>query len=61
MRRPLLLLARSGQLDLLREALSAEEQTERQHDRAYWQPLKAELEQLRHSIRTESPMDKSRE
>ena len=49
--RPLLLLAKSGQLDPLREALLAEEQTERQHDRTYWQPLKAELEQLRHSKR----------
>jgi hypothetical protein len=48
--RPLLLLAVSGQLDHLREALSAEEQAERQQDRAYWQPLKAELEQLRHSM-----------
>ena len=49
--RPLLLLAKSGQLDVLREALWAEEQTERQYDRTYWQPLKAELERLRHSNR----------
>jgi hypothetical protein len=56
-RRPLLLLAKSRQLDQLREALSAEEQAERQQDRAYWQPLKAELERLRHSIRTEGQMD----
>jgi hypothetical protein len=56
--RPLLLLAASGQLDLLREALSAEEQTERKHDRTYWQPLKAELERLRHSIRTESQTER---
>lgn len=49
--RLLLLLAKSGQLDLLRQALSAEEQTEREHDRTYWQPLKAELERLRHSNR----------
>jgi len=55
--RPLLLLAKSGQLDSLREALSAEEQAERQRDRAYWQPLKAELEQLRHSTRAESRAD----
>ncbi len=52
--RPLLLLAGSGRLDPLREALSAEEQAERQDDRVYWQPLKAELERLRHSIRSES-------
>ena len=38
-------------IDLLREALLAEEQTERQYDRTYWQPLKAELERLRHSNR----------
>jgi len=56
--RPLLLLAKSGQLDPLREALSAEEQTERQHDRTYWQPLKAELERLRHSARARPPIDK---
>jgi len=56
--RSLLLLAKSGQLDLLREALVAEEQAERQYDRAYWQPLKVELERLRHSIRTESQTDK---
>lgn len=55
--RPLLLLARFGQLDALRQALAEEEQTERQHDRAYWQPLKAELEQLRHSRRDRSQAD----
>jgi len=55
--RPLLLLAKSGQLDQVREALAAEEQVERQHDREYWQPLKAELEQLRHSSRTGALMD----
>ena len=59
--RPLLLVAQSGQLDLLREALAAEEQTERQHDRTYWEPLKAELERLRRSIRTESQTDKDHE
>ncbi|MCU0915542.1 MAG: hypothetical protein MUC88_13385 [Planctomycetes bacterium] len=58
--RPLLRVARTGQLDRLREALSAEEQTERQYDRVYWQPLKAELERLRHSLRTESRTDKER-
>lgn len=49
--RPLLLLAQSGQADALRQALAAEEQAERERDRAYWQPLRAELEQLRHSRR----------
>ena len=57
-RRPLLLLAGSGQLDQLRKALSMEEQTERQHDYAYWKPLKSELERLRHSTRTGSQTDK---
>ncbi len=59
--RPLLLLAKAGQLDRLREALSAEEQTERRHDYQYWQPLKAELEQLRHSVRTEPQTDEDRQ
>ncbi len=57
--RPLLRLAQAGQLDLLREALSAEEQTERQRDRAYWQPLRAELEWLRHAARSKSQTDKN--
>jgi hypothetical protein len=52
--RPLLRQAKSAQLDELREALLAEEQVERQHDREYWQPLRAELERLRHSSRSES-------
>jgi len=59
--RPLLLLAKSGQLDELRTALSAEEQSERQHDREYWQPLKAELERLRHSTRTRPQADEDRQ
>jgi len=58
--RPLLLLAGSGPLDPLREALSAEEHAEQQRDRAYWQPLRAELEQLRHSIRAEAQTDEDR-
>jgi len=57
--RPLLLLAQSGQLEPLREALSVEEQTERLHDRAYWQPLKAELERLRHSAQSKSQTNKA--
>ncbi len=55
--RPLLLLAKSGQLGPLKDALSAEEQAERQCDQAYWQPLKAELERLRHAARSESRAD----
>lgn len=56
--RPLLLLAKSGESESLRNALHEEEQTERQHDRAYWHPLKVELEQLRHSMRTGSETDR---
>jgi hypothetical protein len=55
--RPLLLLAKSEQPETLRKALSAEEQTEREHDRAYWQPLRAELERLRHAARFRSQAD----
>ena len=47
--RPLLTLAHPDKLRELDEALSAEERKEREQDRAYWQPLKAELEKLRHA------------
>lgn len=40
-----------GDLDAVREALAAEEARERELDRAYWDPLKAELESLRHQRR----------
>jgi hypothetical protein len=46
--RPLLLLAEPGKLIRLEEALVADERAERERDRLYWQPLKAELEKLRH-------------
>ena len=49
--RPLLLLACRGQTAELAEALLAEERDERQQDRAYWMPLKAELERLRQMAR----------
>ena len=45
--RPLLTLASIGNADLLAEAVLSEERAEREADREYWQPLKAELEQLR--------------
>ena len=45
--RPLLKFASSGGEVLLSEALLAEEREQRDADREYWQPLKAELEQLR--------------
>ena len=47
--RPLLQLARQASLSDLEAALINEELAERQRDRLYWQPLKAELERLRHA------------
>lgn len=47
--RPLLELAASGNEDALIRALLEEERSEREADRRYWVPLKAELEQLRHA------------
>ena len=46
--RKLLALALSGKAAELDSALLAEQSYERERDRLYWQPLKAELEQLRH-------------
>lgn len=45
--RPLLKFASIGDAVLLAEALLSEEREEREADREYWQPLKAELEELR--------------
>jgi hypothetical protein len=50
-RRPLLALALSGASDPLREALDAETRAEQAKDRAYWAPLKAELEAFRRAER----------
>ena len=47
--RPLLKLAAAGDETVLIEGLSQEERAEREADRVYWKPLKAELEQLRHA------------
>ncbi len=47
--RPLLKLAIAGDETELIERLSQEERAEREADRMYWKPLKAELEQLRHA------------
>ena len=49
--RPLLRLAESGPSRELSDALAAEENAERERDQLYWQPLKTELERLRHSAR----------
>jgi hypothetical protein len=45
--RPLLTLVHAGEPVALEQALLAEETAERQRDREYWLPLKAELEKLR--------------
>jgi hypothetical protein len=47
LKRPLLKLARGGKETDLRKALFEEERVEREADRKYWKPLKAELETLR--------------
>jgi hypothetical protein len=47
--RPLLGHAALGKIDELERALIAEESAERERDRRYWSPLRAELEKLRHA------------
>jgi hypothetical protein len=49
--RPLLACAQPNRLRELDELLLAEERAEREKDRLYWRPLKAELEQLRMAAR----------
>ena len=53
--RPLLAHATTGDLPALREALDAEVRAEKEKDRAYWEPLKREMEDFRHAGRT-APM-----
>ena len=50
--RPLLQMALSGQMDSLRAALDEERRNEQAKDRAYWEPLKRELERFRLEERT---------
>jgi len=50
-KRPLLRFASMTKPGELESALAEEERTERERDRIYWQPLKAELEQLRHGAK----------
>ena len=50
-RRPLLSLIQAGDEAALQGALDMEEKQEREADRAYWIPLRAELEELRHRTR----------
>jgi hypothetical protein len=52
--RPLLRQAIAGEIDQLREALDAEVRAEQARDRAYWAPLKAELEAFRRAEREQS-------
>lgn len=49
--RPLLSLIQAGDEAALQGALEMEEKQEREADRAYWIPLRAELEELRHRKR----------
>lgn len=49
--RPVIDAAISGDEPTVEAALYAEERTEREQDRLYWQPLRAELESLRHARR----------
>jgi len=46
--RPLVAFAVAGDPIAVQDALAVEEATERDADRRYWQPLRAELETLRH-------------
>ena len=48
-KRPLLAFVKAGNQSALAKALWEEEQREREADRQYWAPLKAELEKLRHA------------
>jgi len=51
--RPLLTLARAASEERLETALMEEEMRERREDRAYWKPLREELERMRHGLRSE--------
>src|SRR5579872_6852624 len=53
--RPLLNKVIAADVDAIQAELQAEELAEKKADRAYWQPLKAELEQLRHNARNRPP------
>ncbi|MEQ2006895.1 MAG: hypothetical protein ABMA26_08855 [Limisphaerales bacterium] len=49
--RPLLRLAEAGDFDALRTALDVETRAEQAIDRAYWEPLRKEIEQFRREER----------
>jgi hypothetical protein len=50
--RPLLSAARNNNEREIEAGLDLEEQREREADRAYWEPLRRELESLRHAVDT---------
>jgi endonuclease YncB( thermonuclease family) len=50
-RRPLVAEAIAAHRYDIRQALAEEQEAEREADRNYWEPLKRELEQLRHGRR----------
>jgi hypothetical protein len=52
--RPAVHAALKGNMEAIVEALEQEERTEREADKAYWNPLRQELEQLRHDLRRDS-------
>ena len=52
--RPLLRFAVSGSPAELVKSLAEEQQIEQQHDRQYWEPLRAKLEELRLNRRRKS-------
>ena len=49
------LLAERGNYDRLRAALDAEVRAEKAQDRAYWEPLRREIEAFRREERKEDP------
>ncbi len=50
-KRPLLQYAIAGEAEALETALAEEQAAEQQRDKKYWQPLLAEIEQLRRAGR----------
>jgi len=58
-KRPLLALAQSGESDQLREALDIEMRAEQAKDRAYWAPLKVQLQAFRHDERRGADQDRA--
>jgi hypothetical protein len=53
--RPLLDAVLAGNFPAVTRGLADEEHREREADRIYWQPLKQELERLRHAARSHGP------